>query len=222
MPSVKKSITIATLFLALGGPPLLAVISQYILGSSPNIYLLLPFDLILWAMFAIVLVVVIYVERLPLASIGIKRPRFTTIFWGLVLVLGINFMLSPIVMGIVTKLGLSGYQHGLTPLLQIPVWYQIFLAVSAGITEEVFYRGYAVERLTSLTGNIWIGSLIAVLAFGFSHIPGWGIGPSLVFMIDGAVVTLFYTWKRDLVTLIIAHVIGDTIGLVVLPPINPG
>jgi membrane protease YdiL (CAAX protease family) len=40
----------------------------------------------------------------------------------------------------------------------------------------------------------------------------------LVFLIATAITTLFYIWKRDLLALIVAHAIGDTIGLVVLPP----
>lgn len=212
--------TIAALLLALCGPPLLSIVSQRVLGDSTSVTRMLPFDLILWAMLALVLAVVIYVERQPLASIGLKQPRGTTIIWAVLLVLSINFILAPALMWIVNKAGLSGYERGLTRLSELPLWYRVFLAISAGVIEEIFYRGYAVERLASLTGSYWLGGLIAVVAFGLAHFPGWGFGPALVFLFDGAAATLFYVWKRDLLALIIAHVIGDTIGLVVLPPLS--
>src|SRR5690242_8767614 len=98
---LNTSTTTPTLLLALGGLPLLTIISRNILGDSMSIAGLLPFDLILWAMVVVVLIVVVYFEKLPLASIGLKRPRVTTIIWGLLLLLSINFMLSPIMMWVV-------------------------------------------------------------------------------------------------------------------------
>ncbi len=214
--------TIATLLLALGGPPLLTIIGRRVLGDSTSVARMLPFDLMLWAMLAVVLIVIVCAERQTLASIGLRRPRVSTFIWGALLVLGINFLLSPAVMWVVNRSGLAGYERGLTQLLKLPAWYRVFLAVSAGIVEEVLYRGYAVERLASLTGSYWLGGSIAMAAFALAHLPGWGPGPSLVFLVDAAAATLFYVWKRDLLALIIAHVIGDTIGLVVLPPISSG
>lgn len=214
--------TIGALLLALGGPPLLAIISSRLLGDSTSLARMLPFDLILWAMLVGVLAVVVFAEKQTLASIGFRWPRGSTIIWGVLLVIGINFLLGPAVMWGLNQLGLSGYERGFRLLSKFPIWYRLFLAVSAGVIEETLYRGYAVERLASLTGSYWLGGLIAVVAFGLAHIPGWGIGPALVFLVDGAAATLFYVWRRDLLALIIAHVIGDTIGVVVLPSISPG
>ena len=40
--------------------------------------------------------------------------------------------------------------------------------------EEVFYRGYLIERLTSLTGHGWIGAIVSWLAFTFVHLRFFG------------------------------------------------
>jgi uncharacterized protein len=161
--------TIAALFLALCGPPLLSIVSQRVLGDSTSVARMLPFDLILWAMLALVLAVVIYVERQPLASIGFRQPRRATIVWAVLLVLSINFTLAPALMWVANKVGLSGYEHGLTRLSEFPIWYRVFLAFSAGVIEEIFYRGYAVERLAShrqllarwldCGSGVWLGAL---------------------------------------------------------------
>jgi membrane protease YdiL (CAAX protease family) len=191
------------------------------LGDSPSVAMALPFDLILWGLLAIIFVVVVRVERQPLASIGLKPLGWPTIMWSLGLVFTITFVLAPAMTRFVERSGLPGYEHGLQRLLELPAWYRVFLAFTAGVVEESLYRGYAVERLASLTGSYWFGGLIAVLAFGLAHIPGWGIGPALVAFGTGAVTTLFYVWKRDLLAIIIAHVIGDIVGLVLLPPVSP-
>jgi membrane protease YdiL (CAAX protease family) len=213
---------LATLALALGGPPAIAVAARRGIGDSTSVAAALPFDLLLWGLFAAVLASVIRVERKPLASIGFKTPGWSTVVWSLLLLLGINFMLAPAVMWAAANAGIAGYEAGLTPLLALPAWYRVFLAVSAGVIEETLYRGYAVERLALLTGSYWSSGAIAVLVFGVAHIPFWGIGPALVSLAAGAAATFFYVWKRDLPALIVAHAVGDTLGLVVVPPVGTG
>jgi len=210
--------TIAALLLALGGPPLLTIVSAKVLGESQSVVTLLPFDLLMWALLGVILVIVVFVERKPVSSIGLATPRWSTLAWGLLLALVVTFVLAPLVTAAMGRFGLPGYERGLRPLLALPAWYRVLLAVTAGAVEEPLYRGYAVERLAWLTGSYWRGGLIAVVAFGLAHIPGWGIGPALVALLAGVVQTLFYVWKRDLLANIIAHAIGDIVGLVLLPP----
>ena len=212
--------TIMALLLALGGPPLLTIIARPILGDAPSVARSLPFDLLLWGLLAVILLVIVRVEQQPLASIGLKSPGWSTLCWALVLVLVLSFILVPGVIWLVEKAGLPGYEQGLEPLLKFPVWYRVFLGISAGVVEEVLYRGYAIERLTFLTGNSWLGGSIAVIVFSLAHFPAWGLGPILVFFVASVVTTLFYFWKRDLVALMLAHAIGDTIGLVLLLPVS--
>lgn len=211
--------TIGALLLALGGPPLAAVFAERLLDDSASIGKSLPLDLALWAILAIILTVVVRAERQPLSSIGLRPPRWSTALWASVLVFVVTFALAPAVTWAVGKSGLPGFEHELSKLLKSPAWYRVFLAVTAGVVEEPLYRGYALERLSSLTGSYWLGGSIAVVAFGAAHIPVWGLGPALVAFVTGAVSTVFYVWKRDLVALIIAHVIGDMVGLVLLPAV---
>jgi len=46
-----------------GGPPLLKIVSNHLLGDSSNAARMLPFDLIYWTMFGGALTVIIYVKR---------------------------------------------------------------------------------------------------------------------------------------------------------------
>ena len=217
-PSAPGWPTIATLLLALFGPPLLAIVGRRTVGDSTDLARLLPLDLTLWAILGVVIWVVVRIERQPLASIGLGRPRWSTIAWAMVLLVGISFVMVPVVSRLAHAAGLPGYEKGLAPLMHLPAWYRVFLAVSAGVVEEILYRGYAVERLTTLTGSTWRGGTLAVIVFTLAHLPVWGIGPLPVFFVASAVATAFYVWKRDLVALMIAHALGDAIGLVWLPP----
>jgi len=113
---------------------------------------------------------VVYVERLPLSSIGLRPPGWLTIVSGLLLWFVAIYLMSPVTNWLINTLGLPGFEKGLSKLRGLPVWYKVFIAVTGGIVEETLYRGYAVERLASLTGRNWLGGLIAAVIFGLAHI----------------------------------------------------
>jgi len=96
-------------------------------------------------------------------------------------------------------------------VIAMPIWLQLFVALSAGFTEETLFRGYAIERMTELTRNRWLGALIPVFVFGAVHAPFWGIGHAVVAGATGLWLTLIYLRTRNLWTVIIAHALLDGI-----------
>jgi len=82
------------LLLALVGPPLLAFAGRQALGESTDVPRMLPFD---WHSGDARghLALVVKVERQPLASIGLRRPRASTVSWALLLLLGNSFVVVP-------------------------------------------------------------------------------------------------------------------------------
>ena len=81
----------------------------------------------------------------------------------------------------------------------------------AGVTEEILYRGYAVERLAFLTGRRWVARLIAGAAFLFAH-AAWG-GTQIILVAFGTAIFVgLYLWRRDLPCVMLAHASADLIG----------
>jgi len=96
----------------------------------------------------------------------------------------------------------------------MPPALRIFAAVGSGVVEELLYRGFAIERLTALTGRPWIAGGIAALIFGLAHVPSWGLGFALSADLPfGIYMTLFYLWRRDLVACMIAHSTGLVVAM---------
>lgn len=215
---VKRVPTIATLLLAVAGPPVVGMLGRRVEGPAPMVSKCLPFDFLFLAIGIVVLYVVVRVERQPLASIGLKPLLWSSLGWGIALLALFHFVVTPALLWLLHVSGLPGYQSGLQRLMRLPSWYRFFAAVNAGVLEELLYRGYAIERLAWFTGSRWLGGAIATILFGVVHIPSWGIGPALVAFGAGAVGTLFYLWKRELAPLMIGHVAGDAIGLLLMPP----
>ena len=167
---------------------------------------------IIWVGFAlIVLVWVTRVERLPVASIGLVRPTWHTLTWGLaatVLVLA-TLMLSFAL--IIPTLGLQQNMAATGAIVQVPLWLLILTPFVAGITEEILYRGYAIERLTLLTGRPWLAALLAGAAFMLVHLH-WGAAQLIVVGFGTLIFVSLYLWRRDLPCVMIAHVLADLVG----------
>lgn len=165
-----------------------------------------------WCVFAaIILLWVICVERLPLSSIGLRRPTFGTVWWGFaffVMMLA-SVMLSYAV--IIPALGMHQDMATTRSLIAVPLWLQCATMVRAGVCEEILYRGYPIERIGWLTGRRWIGAVLSLAVFIAAHI-GWGLSQFVVVAFGGVLLTTLYLWKRDLPACMIAHALTDLVG----------
>jgi membrane protease YdiL (CAAX protease family) len=97
-----------------------------------------------------------------------------------------------------------------------PLWAVTITVLRAGITEEVFYRGYALERLITLTGSKWAATVLTVIPFALFH---FRQGPAGI-MIAGLaalVLTGIYLKRRSLPAVILTHFTVDFIPNVLLP-----
>lgn len=98
----------------------------------------------------------------------------------------------------------------------IPIWVLFIMVVRAGIAEEVFYRGYAIERIKAWTGSTGIAVAVPLIIFSVGHFRQ-GPGGILISFVAGGILTATYLWKKDLLANIIAHFTVDFIPNVALP-----
>lgn len=169
-----------------------------------------------WAVFAALLGVVFYWERRRLASIGVARMGWRDVGAAvLAFVLGaFSFVVTT---PLVDALGLETTVTGIETLADLPLGLVVALALTAAVTEEVFYRGYPIERLTELTGTVWTGAGLTFLLFTLLHVPFWGLGGAIQIGVDALLLTLLYVWRRNLGACILAHALNDIYAFVVIP-----
>ena len=202
------------LLVALLGAPIFVIVTAWLFGDSPAIAVQVLLQIAYCGMAAFLVWFVLRVEKLPLTSIGLRKPTWLTVVSGLGVLLVATYVIAPLTAPLQRVLGTEGMQAGLDQLSALPLWFGLVLGLTGGIIEELFYRGYAIERLAVLTGRAWIGGLISAVIFGLAHIPEWGWGFAIAADLPfGLLMTAFYLWRRDLVANMIAHSSGLVIAL---------
>lgn len=91
---------------------------------------------------------------------------------------------------------------------------RLFVAVTAGATEETAFHGYALERLLSLTGSVPLAGGLSAAAFVVGHAGDtWDRDAIARIAQPALVMTLLYLWFRSLPALIAIHALNDSLAL---------
>ncbi len=165
---------------------------------------------VLWALALAVLFFTRSVEKLPLSTIGWKPLLWKWI----AAAVGIGILLSLLV-PVLTLLVSAIFPPSDTGTIaqvtsNFPWWILLLSVLTAGVTEEIFFRGYALERLHEITENKWVSGLISLIFFVAIHSAGWSVAHIVGVVIPlGIILTGLYFWKRNLLFVMIVHVVID-------------
>ncbi|MBV8656727.1 MAG: CPBP family intramembrane metalloprotease [Burkholderiales bacterium] len=169
-------------------------------------------EAIYWALVALVVLYVLRIEKRPLASIGIRpmagRDWPIAIGFAAIMIVGIGTIL----LVVLPAIGLDEHKQ-INHLQSAPVWWLVISVIRAGVSEEVLFRGYPIERLQAWTGSRTVAVLIPLVIFAGAHVGPWGWGHLLVAGFGGAVLTLQYLWRRNLLANMLTHCIVDMVGV---------
>jgi uncharacterized protein len=165
-----------------------------------------------WLATAFILVYVCFVERRPLASIGLKLPTWKSFVWGALAALVTIASMAGIYLVLFPVLHLSENAAAMASITHLAPWLNALIIARAAVFEEVFYRGFTIERITELTHLRWLAAVISLATFTYAHLSYWGWSHLIVAGFGGLVLTGLYLWRRDLVSNMIAHFLTDYIG----------
>jgi membrane protease YdiL (CAAX protease family) len=166
-------------------------------------------EAIYWVGTVLLLLYITLGERRSLTSVGFRRPTWRTFVFGvLAAVVSVAGILAMIYV-VLPLLHLAFNSGAYNKLLAAPLWFRALLVLRAALFEELYYRGFAIERLSELLGARWIAELISFVAFTLAHVTYWGWSQLLIAGWGGAVLTLLYVWRRDVVCNMIAHFLAD-------------
>lgn len=164
-----------------------------------------------------------------LASFGLRRSNLRTgLVWALVIgiILGLFQLTQRRAGPELWELIRTGRALYLFPLAAA------FGVVTAGFTEEFFFRGFLQTRVERLTGSPWIAILLVTVAFGLYHVPfaylnpNWptaGDFPAALQLgmveggLGGVILGVAYVlWKRNLLACIVLHGMIDAVPIMTI------
>jgi membrane protease YdiL (CAAX protease family) len=168
----------------------------------------------IWLYGALVVGIALLGERRTLASIGLVRPTFATLFWGVAA--AVTLLAMGAAVSYVTYSALKEPNRSVAEieaLVRGSLVYALFIALRGGVIEEVFYRGLAIEQLTVLTGRRWFAAVAATLVFIVIHALRFDLRQLITIAVPSIGFTALYLWRRNLLVNIIAHFLIDAIAL---------
>ena len=164
-----------------------------------------------WAIPACLLLVVA-VEGRSLASIGWRIGSPATalrqVGLGLVALVGLNVLSAPLWARVGDRGESLAAGVGAFATLSVPE--RLFIAVTAGATEETAFHGYTIERLLALTGSLPLAGGVGFAAFALGHLGDtWDRHAVARIAQPALVTTLLYLQFRSLPVLIAIHALHD-------------
>jgi uncharacterized protein len=207
--------TVVGLVIALFSLPVFMAIYRAITGENHSNPQVLARELAVFLLVGLLLWIVKRWEHLPLSSIGLH----------------VNMLRASLLRGVWLAAIVLAVTVGLYLLLSVhlgeersrvfhpSLWVVTVSMLRAGVAEETFYRGFAIERLQSITGSKLLAGLVPLTIFAVSHYRQ-GVGGIVAVFVVGGILTVAYMKFRDLVANITAHFLGDFVLNVVLPLVS--
>jgi membrane protease YdiL (CAAX protease family) len=210
--------TFVGLAIALFAVPVFMAIYRTITGENHSNLQALGRDFGTFLLVGLLLWIVKRRELLPLTSIGLRATmQRTSLLRGLCLAV-IALLVTVGLYLLLRQFGVHLGQdagNGFHPSLLVVT----VSMLRAGVAEEIFYRGFAIERLQSLAGSKLLAGLVPLTIFALAHYRQ-GLGGIIAAFVLGGLFTVFYMKFRDLLANITGHFLADFVLNVLLPLVS--
>jgi membrane protease YdiL (CAAX protease family) len=155
--------------------------------------------------------------------LGLRRRGAAELWTDIAIALGFWFA-SLIILGAVGLLlrfahlhpeDIRGVVSQMAPASIGELAFWMVLSISAGICEELIFRGYLQQQFTALTRHVWLGIAVSAVFFGLAH--GYeGKSGMLLIMLYGAFFGILAYLRRSLRAGMFAHAWHDSVSGIVL------
>jgi membrane protease YdiL (CAAX protease family) len=179
--------------------------------EAPPVGRLLVANSMIWATVTLVAVYLTWRSGQPLSSIGLRRENpFAALGFAMVatIVTYMALMVTAVTVAVLTRASqetMTGPAREIYDLLGRPSWWTIIaIAASAGVFEEIVFRGFLLTRLRVVAGSWTAAIAIGSVLFAVPH--AWEGRWAIVLILPVAVVlSITFLLRRGVLAPILAH-----------------
>ena len=169
-----------------------------------------------WVVAALCVVLAATISPSGISTLGVRSVSIETLVLGVVTAVGTLVLFAVIgfiqrVMGLPNAdIAMFARVTALAPL------HKLLLVVTAGVTEEILYRGYAIGQGQVLFGSVWVAASLSLLVFTLAHL-NWRASHLISVAVAGGAATVLFVLSRDLNACILAHTLVDGVAVALMP-----
>jgi uncharacterized protein len=169
-----------------------------------------------WVLAALCVVLAATISRSGISTLGVRSVSIETLVLGVVTAVGTLVLFAAI--GFIQRaMGLPNADIAMFDrVTALAPLHKVLLVVTAGVTEEILYRGYAIGLGQVLFGSVWVAASLSLLAFTLAHL-NWRASHLVSVAVAGGAVTVLFVLSRDLTACILAHTLVDGVAVALMP-----
>lgn len=207
-----KPIAIFGLFWAIFG----LVLVQFILSAfplanrMPEQFSIIFGQALIWLVGMALIAIVRWGENQPLTSIGFKNISWKDIILAVLIGIFLSILVPILTLLVSQFISESGSGDIGSVTSTVSWWVMLISVLTAGVIEELIYRGYIIERLLTMTNKYWVAISISVIAFVLPHLSSWNTSHVIGVVLPlGLILSGLYVWKKNLIFNMIVHFMID-------------
>jgi len=169
-----------------------------------------------WVLAALCVVLAATASPSGIASLGVRSVSIETLVLGVVTAVGTLVLFAGI--GFIQRaMGLPNADIAMfARVTALAPLHKLFLVVTAGVTEEILYRGYAIGMGQVMFGGVAVAASVSLLVFTLAHL-NWHASHLISVAVAGGAVTVLFVLSRDLGACILAHTLIDGVAVALMP-----
>jgi membrane protease YdiL (CAAX protease family) len=169
-----------------------------------------------WVLAALCVALATTISPSGTSTLGVRSVSIETLVLGVVTAVGT--LVSFAVVGFIQRaIGLPNADIAMfTRVTALSPLHKVLLVVTAGVTEEILYRGYAIGLGQVLFGSVWVAASLSLFVFILAHL-NWRASHLISVAVAGGAVTVLFVLSRDLTACILAHTLVDGVAVALMP-----
>ena len=201
------------LAVSLGGPLLLVLVTKRFSFNS----MLLPGRLLLWLFAAVVLAMAVRGDGAWRLHLGLGPLEWPDLLDAIVAIV-VMFGGAVVLQRLVQKLGFksTAATELQKKIFSLSAPYRLFIVITAAITEEILYRGFAIGIGQQVWGSLTVAFVVSLLVFVGAHFTHGARALVTVFWIS-LIMSLLFVMTNNLLACMIVHFVVDAVGVLLVP-----